>query len=283
VFLSYSLLDFMAAVLPSARLDLGWRSHATAQLGDDLLSVLLGLFVVFAVAILLHHKRTLRGLAVVCIALVVMCVASLMVRALDHPDVLLWLTPQQVADFSEASFVVIAKHLAALLLLCTLATIAWEASPRAWADSDRKARGRKARLPRDIFPGSERKPTKDQIGGREDLDVVEVEPPDARDEGIDAGDGEEEAPLEPVADEGRHAVAHNDPAQTGSGTRPSKKGRRKPGKDPKTGAEIPTPSDEVLRSEVQALVETGESLTGARREVAARYGIGLSTVRRRTK
>jgi hypothetical protein len=275
---SYSALDFLASLLPSAMLDPGWRSHATAQLGDSLASVLLGLFVVFAVAVLLHHRRTLRVLAVVCSALAMVCVASLVIRAWDYTEVGFWLTPQEVVDFGETTVVVTAKHMVALLLLCTLATIAWQSSPRAWRDRDEQAR-----LPRDIFPRSERKPTKDARGGRQDVETAGVEPPDARDQRANPGAGDEDPPHKPFAAEEDETVALEDPPQTGGGTRPGKKGRRKSGKRPKSGGEIPRPPDDVLRSEVEALVETGESLTGARREVAARYGIGLSTVRRRTR
>ncbi|MDH3208520.1 MAG: hypothetical protein OEO79_18110 [Gemmatimonadota bacterium] len=307
----------MAQVLPSAVLDPLWRWRATVRLGDGLPSILLGLFAIFAVALLSRHKRTLRVLAVVCGALAMLLMASLLMRALDLWDVRPLLTPQEAFDFGETSFVVFMKYLAALLLLCTLAIIAWQASPRPWSES-RRGHSR----PRDIFPRSEGESTGDEAGGPEDLDIAEVEPPDPQDEPADPGSAEAEAPFKRIAEEENQPVAKDYRVHIGDlglvgkerdiepmassgieserravkadgdvgrrqgvagGANPGGKGRRKPGRNPKTGAEIPAPPDDVLRSEVRALVDDGESLTNARRKVAGKYGIGLSTVRDRTK
>jgi hypothetical protein len=109
--------------------------------------------------------------------------------------------------------------------------------------------------------------------------------------------GEGETPFEAFADGDRASegdqdlvpaghdtepVAASEPeGVSGNGSRGGKK--RRPGRDPETGEEIPAPPDDVLRSEVQALVDSGESLTGARRTVGRKYGIGVTTVRNRTK
>lgn len=292
----FPLLDFMAQVLPSGVEDPLWRSNATARLGEGLPSVLLGLFAIFAVALQLRHKRALRLLSVVCGASATVCVASLLTRAVDHWDVRTLLTPQEAFDFGETSFVVNMKYLAALLLLCTLATIAWQASPRAW-----RGQGRRKTRRRDVFGQFASEPTGDQAGGPEGLDIAEVQPLNSRDEPTGPGSGEPELgdlplagggqdiePIAPGGSEGARPAVKADAAvgrrrRVAGGGSGGTKGRRKPGRNPKTGAEIPAPPDDVLRTEVRALVDEGESLTSGRRKVAGRYGIGLTTVRNRTK
>ena len=245
----FPLLDLLARVLPSDTSDALWRSRATALLGDGMLPILLGLFTAFSVALVSRHKRTLRMLSVVLGAAELGCVGSRVSWWSSYWDVGELLPREGAFVFGETSFVVTMKHVAALCMLGTLSVIAWEASPRAWR--------RRSRSPLvDVFAQAEPGPgatRADRISSPEPpREVPEVDPPAEARRGV----------ASPAAQRGGAA--------------------RMPGRDPETGEEIPAPPDDVLRSEVQALVDQGETLTSARRTVGRRYGISLTTVRNRT-
>lgn len=123
-------LDFVTSVLPLNPSDIQWRFATFGLLSNFLLTPLLGVVILIAVAAIRQHLVFQRILATVngLVALLLACLIVLFV--LDIVQLNATISPNGLKNFQNAAFKAIVKHVTAIPVLLSMAIAGWRAS--AW-------------------------------------------------------------------------------------------------------------------------------------------------------
>ncbi len=126
----FPLVDSLLTVFPLRPGDVNWRFGAAGLFSRALMTPLLGLLLVFAVALLLDQRRILRVVAVVSGLLSLVLLGTLALFALDTLQMRAQVRPEIVPSFDVAALTAMAKYGAVIVALLMLAVPGWRNSQR---------------------------------------------------------------------------------------------------------------------------------------------------------
>jgi hypothetical protein len=119
------LVDTTLGVWPPRGGEIAWRFGAAGMFSRALMTPLLGLFLAFAIALLLGHRRTLRTLSLLCALGAAGTLGTVLLFALDMIRMRAQVNPQAQTAFQIASVAAMVKYVIGALVLASLAVCAW--------------------------------------------------------------------------------------------------------------------------------------------------------------
>jgi hypothetical protein len=122
------LTDTLLSVWPIRLGDVSWRFGATGLFSRALMTPLLGLLLILAVALMSGHRRVTRGVAIVGGLAVITIIGTSVMFLLDAIQMRTQVRPEAKTAFDVASIVALAKYGLAMLTALAFAIPAWKAS-----------------------------------------------------------------------------------------------------------------------------------------------------------
>lgn len=136
----FPLLDTALSVFPPNLGEVAWRFGAAGLFSRALMTPLLGLLLAFAVALLLEHRKVLRGLSILSGLTSAVLLGTIVLFLLDALQMRSQVQPHAKVAFDIASAVALGKYGLGILVLGAFAASGWKASARVHAPSSRMPR-----------------------------------------------------------------------------------------------------------------------------------------------
>lgn len=124
------LLDTSISLLPPRPGELSWRFGAAGLLSQQQLLPMIGILIAATMALLLQHRRVLRGLSVICLVLVLVVIPAVVLFALDAVQLRAQVVAEARLTFDLAAAMAVAKFVISAVVLAVIGRAAWKASAK---------------------------------------------------------------------------------------------------------------------------------------------------------
>ena len=128
VLVLFPLAETVLVVLPIRAGEVGWRFGATGLLSRALMTPLLGILLMLAVALLLGHRRVLRVISVFCTVGALILAGLVVLFLLDALQMRVQVRPEAKTSFDLATLSSAFKHVVVVALLAVFARAGWKGS-----------------------------------------------------------------------------------------------------------------------------------------------------------
>lgn len=125
---SLPMLDFGTSIVPVHLTNLQWRFATIGLLSNFLMTPMMGISLMVAVAAVRGHRGVQRTIAIVNSFLVLLLISLLALFALDAIQLNASVPGEQAAEFHSAAYKALIKHIAGLIVLALLAVAGWRVS-----------------------------------------------------------------------------------------------------------------------------------------------------------
>ena len=122
------LLDALTRILPVRPGEVGWRFGAMGLVFNTLVTPLLGLFLAMLAAVVLGHRRILRGLGVVSYTATVTLALGLVLFMLDYVQARAGVVAEQLGGVDIVSWKAVFLGAVGMMIAGSLGRVAWKAS-----------------------------------------------------------------------------------------------------------------------------------------------------------